>query len=140
MIIDPAAITRITERKGMTLSALADRCGYEACFLRRVLKRGTAHPRTVLILSMALDVAVEDISCSPGPPPTLPKGSRCVIIDRYAIQCGLAYADMTLEDLARDAHCAASVLVSRGWCDRSIAVSIASALGVPPEEIIIESE
>lgn len=140
MIIDAAAITRYAQLKGMTTSALADRCGYESCFLRRILKRGTAHPRTVLVLSMALDVAVEDISCSPGPPPALPTGSRCVVIDRYAIQCGLAYADMTLDDLARDAHCAASVLVSRGWCDRSIAESIAEALGVPPEEIIIESE
>lgn len=140
MILDPAAITRYSNLKGMTISALADRCGYEASFIRRALKRGTAHPRTVLVLSMALGVAVEDITRSPGAPPALPIGSRCVVIDRYAIQCGLAYADMTLEDLARDAHCAASVLVARGWCERSIAYSIAAALGVPPEEIIIERE
>lgn len=140
MVLDRAAINKLLNERGTTVAKLADRCGYEDSFLRRALKRGTAHPRTVLILSMALDVAVEDITKSPGAPPALPEHSRCVVIDRYAIQCGLAYADMTLDELSRDAHCAASVLVSRGWCERSIAHAIAVALGLPPEEIIIERE
>lgn len=138
--LDSAALIECITQKNFSITALSERCGYEPCFLRRLIKRGTVHPRTALVLSMALDVAVEDITRSQSPPPRLPDGSRCVVVDRYAIDCALAYADMTLKELGESAHCAAAVLISRGWCERNVAEAMAKALGVPPEEIIIESE